>query len=63
MSRIERIDDYRVRLPREGGMRVDGIVYADERVMRDIRQDESLQQVRNVAHAAVRSRSCSTARI
>ena len=31
-------------------MRVDGIVYADEAMMRDIRRDESLQQVRNVAH-------------
>jgi tRNA-splicing ligase RtcB (3'-phosphate/5'-hydroxy nucleic acid ligase) len=50
MSEIERIDEFRVRLPRTGGMRVDGIVYADERMMRDIRKDESLQQVRNVAH-------------
>src|SRR4051812_28623164 len=50
MTAIERIDDFRVRLPREGGMRVDGIVYADERMMQDIRNDESLQQVRNVAH-------------
>lgn len=31
-------------------MLVDGVVYADERLMRDIQQDESLQQVRNVAH-------------
>jgi tRNA-splicing ligase RtcB (3'-phosphate/5'-hydroxy nucleic acid ligase) len=31
-------------------MRVDGIVYADERMMQDIQKDESLQQVRNVAH-------------
>jgi tRNA-splicing ligase RtcB len=31
-------------------MRVDGLVYADEKLMRDIRGDESLQQVRNVAH-------------
>ncbi|HYT68616.1 MAG TPA: RtcB family protein [Vicinamibacterales bacterium] len=50
MATIERIDDYRVRLPKTGGMRVDGIVYADERMMRDIEKDESLQQVRNVAH-------------
>src|ERR1041384_2696899 len=49
MNRIERLDGYRVRLPREGGMRVYGIVYADERILRDIRKDESLQQVRNVA--------------
>ena len=50
MNLIERIDEYRVRLPKTGGMRVDGIVYADERMMRDIQKDESLQQVRNVAH-------------
>jgi tRNA-splicing ligase RtcB len=47
---VERIDDYRVRLPKTGGMRVDGIVYADARMMQDIQKDESLQQVRNVAH-------------
>src|SRR5215212_612469 len=50
MTTIERIDEYRYRLPKSGGMRVDGIVYADETLMRDIREDESLQQVRNVAH-------------
>ena len=50
MISIERIDAYRVRLPKSGGMRVDGIVYADERMMKDIQKDESLQQVRNVAH-------------
>src|SRR3954465_14105537 len=47
---LERLDPYRWRLPRHGGMRVDGIVYADDTLMRDIRSDESLQQVRNVAH-------------
>jgi tRNA-splicing ligase RtcB len=31
-------------------MRVDGLVYADETMMNDIRRDESLTQVRNVAH-------------
>jgi tRNA-splicing ligase RtcB len=41
---------YRWRLPRSGGMLVDGIVYADERMMADIRNDHSLEQVRNVAH-------------
>src|SRR3954453_23459955 len=49
-SPLERLDPYRWRLPRAGGMRVDGIVYADDTLMRDIRADESLQQVRNVAH-------------
>ena len=50
MEGIERLDPFRCRLPRSGDMRVDGIVYADEAMMRDIRRDESLQQVRNVAH-------------
>jgi tRNA-splicing ligase RtcB (3'-phosphate/5'-hydroxy nucleic acid ligase) len=48
--RLEQIDQFRWRLPREGGMRVDGIVYADERLMADIREDPSLTQVQNVAH-------------
>ena len=47
---LEQLDATRWRLPKRGGMRVDGIVYADEPLMRDIRKDESLQQVRNVAH-------------
>jgi tRNA-splicing ligase RtcB len=47
---VERIDDYRWRIPRQGGMRVDGIVYADAAMIDDIRSDQSLQQVANVAH-------------
>jgi tRNA-splicing ligase RtcB len=47
---VERIDDYRWRIPRRGGMRVDGIVYADARMMDTLREEESLQQVCNVAH-------------
>jgi tRNA-splicing ligase RtcB len=47
---VERIDDYRWRIPRRGGMRVDGIVYADARMMDTLRAEESLQQVCNVAH-------------
>jgi tRNA-splicing ligase RtcB len=48
--RVEQIDQFRWRIPREGKMRVDGIVYADAAMMRDIREDESLKQVANVAH-------------
>jgi tRNA-splicing ligase RtcB len=48
--KIQQIDAYRWRIPREGGMRVDGIVFADERMMADLRDDQSLQQVMNVAH-------------
>jgi tRNA-splicing ligase RtcB len=47
---IERIDEFRWRIPRHGGMRVDGIVYADARMMDALRDEESLQQVCNVAH-------------
>ncbi len=46
---IEKVDDYRWRIPREGGMRTDGMVYADERMMRVIKKDQSLLQVMNVA--------------
>jgi hypothetical protein len=46
---LEQIDDYRWRIPRSGKMRVDGLVYADEILMRDIRGDQSLVQVKNVA--------------
>jgi tRNA-splicing ligase RtcB len=48
--KIQQIDDFRWRIPREGRMLVEGIVYADERLMADIRDDQSLQQVVNVAH-------------
>ena len=48
--KIQQIDQFRWRIPREGRMRVDGLVYADEAMMRDIRQDQSLEQVANVAH-------------
>ncbi|OFW07514.1 MAG: RNA-splicing ligase RtcB [Acidobacteria bacterium RIFCSPLOWO2_02_FULL_67_36] len=47
---IEQIDANRWRLPKSGGMRVDGIVYADETMIRELGDDQSLQQVRNVAH-------------
>ena len=40
----------RWRIPKSGGMLVDGIVYADARMMAEIRSDQSLEQVRNVAH-------------
>jgi tRNA-splicing ligase RtcB len=48
--KLQQIDQYRWRVPREGGMRVDGIVYADEAMLAEIRDDQSLQQVVNVAH-------------
>ena len=47
--KLQKIDEYRWRLPKEGKMRTDGIVYASEAMMADIRNDQSLQQVANVA--------------
>ncbi|MBW3535637.1 MAG: RtcB family protein, partial [Gemmatimonadetes bacterium] len=46
---LVRIDDHRWRVPREGSMRVDGLIFADDRLMADIRGDEAVQQVANVA--------------
>jgi len=48
---LEKIDNYRWRIPKsyKKGMRVDGIIYADEKLLKDIRQDKALEQVANVA--------------
>ncbi len=47
---VERIDPYRVRVPRQGGMRTDGLIFADAELMRDLEGDQSVQQLANVAH-------------
>lgn len=48
---LEKIDDFRWRIPKnyKGGMRVDGIIYADEKLLKDIRHDKAAEQVANVA--------------
>lgn len=46
---IQRIDDFRWRVPRQGKMRVDGLILADDRLMEDIRGDQAVEQVANVA--------------
>ncbi len=47
---LEPIDGHRWRVPRSGGMRVDGIIYADAAMIGDLQGDPALEQVRNVAH-------------
>src|SRR3989304_2167156 len=47
---LNRIDENRWEIPQAGGMRVPGIIYASERLMREIGADESPRQVANVAH-------------
>lgn len=47
---IRRLTDYLYEIPREGKMRVPGRIYASEELMRTQKNDEAIQQVRNVAH-------------
>ncbi len=46
---ITKIDPYRWKIEKEGSMKVEGIVYANEKIIEDIKKDLSLQQVANVA--------------
>jgi len=48
---IEKVDDYRWKIPRsyKEGMRTDGIIYADERMLGSILDDQAAEQVANVA--------------
>jgi tRNA-splicing ligase RtcB len=48
---LEKIDDYRWRIPKsyKQGMRVPGIIYADADMMKQIRGEQALEQVVNVA--------------
>jgi len=48
---LEQIDQYRFRIPAsyKKGMRVDGIIYADSKLVEGIKKDNALEQVANVA--------------
>ena len=48
---LEKIDDYRWRIPKsyKAGMRTEGIIYASERMIAQIRSDQAPEQVANVA--------------
>jgi len=48
--KIERIDENRLLIPKSGGMKVPGIIYANENIQHLLRTDESARQVVNVAH-------------
>jgi len=47
--KLRRLDEFRWEVPKEGAMRVPGIIYASDRLMRAMGQDESPKQVANVA--------------
>ncbi|MEQ8204093.1 MAG: RtcB family protein, partial [Smithellaceae bacterium] len=48
--KIERIDENRLLIPKSGGMKVPGIIYANENIQHLLKSDESAKQVVNVAH-------------
>ena len=47
--KLRRLDEYRLEIPRQGAMRVPGIIYASDRLMKAMGHDESPKQVANVA--------------
>jgi len=47
---LKKLDDYRFLIPREKGMRAEGLIYASEKLAAAAVRDNSHQQVRNVAH-------------
>ncbi|MGZ3579255.1 MAG: RtcB family protein, partial [Syntrophales bacterium] len=50
MSELKKIDDCRWMIPQTGNMKVPGIIYSSERLIREMGSDESPKQVANVAH-------------
>jgi len=51
-GKLEKIDDYKFRIPSsyKEGMRVDGVIYADEELLGSIKDDNAPEQVANVAY-------------
>jgi tRNA-splicing ligase RtcB len=47
--KLEKIDPYRWLIPRNGAMRVPGLVFSDDQMMTSLMKDQSLNQVVNVA--------------
>lgn len=50
LMELERTSDYAWTVPRAGGMRVPGVVFASESLMVKAREDRAVDQVANVAH-------------
>ena len=48
--RMKQVDDYRWEIAPFGGMKVPGLLYSSEKLMKALKQDESPKQVANVAH-------------
>lgn len=50
LSGVIQLDEFRWQLPREGGMRVPGLVFADRPLLEKMLTDRTPDQVRNAAH-------------
>lgn len=48
--KLKKISENVYEIPKEGKMLVPGIIYASEKLLESIKQDKSLEQVKNVAH-------------
>jgi tRNA-splicing ligase RtcB len=48
--KLTRVNEYLWEIPRQGGMRVPGRIYATEKLFSVLKEDNSLRQVMNVAH-------------
>jgi len=48
---LQKVDDYRWRIPKsyKSGMRVDGLIFASEEMVEEIKEGQALEQVANVA--------------
>ncbi len=47
--KLEKVDDYRWLLPQSGNMRVPGLIFISEALLKGLEKDQSLKQVANVA--------------
>src|SRR4030043_1114495 len=47
--KLRQVDEYRWEIPREGKMRTRGLIFASQKMIAKIQEDQSLQQVANVA--------------
>ena len=47
--KLEKLDNFRWLVPRSGHMRVPGLIFTSESLLKDLEQDQSLRQVANVA--------------
>jgi tRNA-splicing ligase RtcB len=47
--KLRQIDEYRWEIPREGKMRTRGLIFSSREMLPDVQEDQSLQQVANVA--------------